>query len=172
MTSEPLIWGFGLFALAILLFLVEVFLPTGGIVGIASAAVAIAGIVAFFFEDPWWGSAATLAFLVLVPVCFNFALKVFPRTPFGKQLILGSTTDDEEEQAAADAAQRAREERERAEALVGATGTAKTDLHPIGSATFDGSVIEVSSETGFIEKGTPIRITRVEGNRVKVRPKA
>ena len=170
--SDPLIWGFGLFALAFLLFLVEVFIPSGGVIGIVAAAVAIGGVIAFFFQDASWGSASLLAFLVLLPVLFNFALKVFPRTPVGKHLILGAATEDDEERAAAVAAEREREQREREQALVGLEGNAKTDLHPIGSATFDGKVIEVSSETGWIAKGTPIRITRVEGNRVKVRPTA
>ncbi len=163
-------WGSGLYAAAFLLFLVEVLIPSGGIIGIAAVLVALAGVIAFFFADTTWGIISLLALIVLTPVLTAFALKVFPRTPFGKHLILGGDTDEEEEAREAHAAQREREQREREEALVGMEGVARTDLRPVGSVTFEDSVIEVQAEMGFVAAGTRVKVTRVEGNRVRVRP--
>ncbi|MFO0933993.1 MAG: NfeD family protein [Planctomycetota bacterium] len=53
---------------------------------------------------------------------------------------------------------------------VGATGTATTDLRPAGRATVDGRVVDVTSEGGWVEGGTAVRVVRVEGARVFVRP--
>ena len=165
--TQQVLWGFGLFAGAILLFLVEVLLPTGGIIGVMATAVGIAGIVAFWMADPVYGVTAALVFLVMLPILFNFALKVFPHTPFGRHLILGGEDDDD--RLSAEAAARERTDRERAEALTGLEGAATTDLRPVGTATFDGNTIEVQAESGFIEEGRPVRITRVDGKTVRVR---
>ncbi len=169
MTDETtyILWGFGLFVTGIVLFLLEVLIPSGGIIGLVAAGVGIAGIVAFWNADPVFGVISLLTYVVMLPLLFNFALKVFPHTPFGKHLILGG--EEDEDRAAAESAAKEREERERAEALVGLEGSAATDLRPIGTATFDGNTIEVTAESGFIELGRSVRITRVVGKSVKVR---
>ena len=161
------LWGFGLFAGAVVLFLVEVLIPSGGFIGLVAAGVGVAGIVAFWMAEPLYGVISLLTFVVMLPLAFNFALKVFPHTPVGRHLILGG--EDDEARSAAEAAAREREDRERAEALVGLEGAATTDLRPIGSAAFDGNTIEVAAESGFIEEGRRVRITRVEGKTVRVR---
>ena len=56
--------------------------------------------------------------------------------------------------------------------LRGAAGTALTDLRPAGRATLEGLAIDVTSEGGFVERGTAVRVVRIEGNRVFVRPDA
>ena len=170
MDWENVLWGAGLFAGAAVLFAVEILIPSGGVIGLVSLAVAIAGVVAFWQADPVWGVSSLLALVVLVPLAINFALKVFPHTPVGKHLILGGDAGDEDdERAKAEAAARERDERARAEALVGVEGVAGTDLRPIGTASFEGRDVEVTAESGFIERGEPIRITKVEGKTVKVR---
>ncbi|MDE2481340.1 MAG: ATP-dependent Clp protease proteolytic subunit [bacterium] len=55
-------------------------------------------------------------------------------------------------------------------ALRGAVGTASSFLRPAGIATIDGQRVDVLTEGEFIQAGTPIRVTRVEGARVFVEP--
>lgn len=52
----------------------------------------------------------------------------------------------------------------------GRIGVALTDLHPAGSARFDGERLDVVAEGEFIPKGTAIVIVRDEGYRKVVRP--
>jgi membrane-bound serine protease (ClpP class) len=52
---------------------------------------------------------------------------------------------------------------------VGRQGTAVTDLHPVGTGEFDGERVNVVCEEGFLEKGTPIVVTRDDGYRKVVR---
>jgi membrane-bound serine protease (ClpP class) len=47
---------------------------------------------------------------------------------------------------------------------------AVTALRPAGRASLGGDLVDVVSEGGFVEAGTPLRVVRVEGNRVVVRP--
>ena len=52
--------------------------------------------------------------------------------------------------------------------LVGITGTAETDLRMAGKGRLQGRLIDVVSESEYIDKGTPIRVLQVEGIRVVV----
>ncbi len=49
------------------------------------------------------------------------------------------------------------------------TGEAITDLRPAGTARIDGKRVDVVSRGEYISKGSLIRVTTVEGNRVVVR---
>ena len=53
--------------------------------------------------------------------------------------------------------------------MVGLTGRAQTTLRPAGKALLDGRLVDVVSDGGYIDTGTPIEVVRVEGNRVIVR---
>ena len=52
---------------------------------------------------------------------------------------------------------------------VGQVGVAATDLRPIGAGLFGAQRIDVICEEGFLQKGTPIVITRDDGYRKAVR---
>lgn len=54
--------------------------------------------------------------------------------------------------------------------LVGKSGTAVTTLRPSGRAEIDGQPVDVVAEGDFIERGQPIVVAEVKGNRVVVRP--
>ncbi len=53
--------------------------------------------------------------------------------------------------------------------LAGREGVCLTPLRPAGSADFDGQRMDVMSDGEFIQKGTRIRVVRVEGLRVLVK---
>lgn len=53
---------------------------------------------------------------------------------------------------------------------VGEVGTAGSVLRPSGKGVFGDKFIDVVSDGGFIEHGTPIEVVRVAGQRVIVRP--
>lgn len=164
MNEALLLWGFGLLAAALLVFVIEVFLPTGGVLGITSAVLAIASVVAFWRVSEWWGVSSLLVVLILGPICFSFALRVMPHTPVGRRLILGDEdTDDQARE------QRTAELRDQEQSLIGAEGVALTDLRPVGVAEIDGTRVEVRAESGMIESGMPVRVVEVQGNQVKVR---
>jgi len=54
--------------------------------------------------------------------------------------------------------------------FVGKTGKALTSLRPAGTADFDGVRLDVVTEGNYIEKGTTVRILKVEGRRIVVAP--
>lgn len=54
--------------------------------------------------------------------------------------------------------------------LLHGTGTALTQLRPSGAAQINGQRVDVVTEGGLIERGTPVKVVAVEGARVVVRP--
>lgn len=166
--SQELIWAFGLALAAIVLFLIEFLLPSAGFIGALSFLAVIGSVIAFFMVDQWWGVASLGIYMVLVPTAIVFSLRVLPYTPIGKRLVLGGP--DEEEQLTAARRERERAEREQAQALVGAQGRAVTDLRPVGSVVIEGTRIEALAEGAMIAAGTPVRVVRVDGTQVRVRP--
>ena len=53
--------------------------------------------------------------------------------------------------------------------LLHKTGTALTDLRPSGKALIAGRRVDVVTEGGMVERGSPVRVVAVEGMRVVVR---
>jgi membrane-bound ClpP family serine protease len=55
------------------------------------------------------------------------------------------------------------------EVLIGKEGIVTNTLRPVGMAEIEGVKLNVVSDAEFIPKGTPVRVTRVDGLRVIVR---
>jgi len=166
-SQELLLWGFGLIGVALALAFAEMFVPSGGVISVVAVLVAGAGVVAFWRVSWVWGTTALVGTIVSGVGMFNLAIRIFPHTPMGKGLILGGQDSEEE------LLRRAREERaaeESLRAMIGATGTALTDLRPVGMAEIAGRRMEVLAEGGVIDRGHPVRVTSVEHGQVRVRP--
>lgn len=166
--TEKLIWGFSLVGMGVALVILEFIVPSGGLIAITAALVAIAGVVAFWMEDPIWGIVSGGGVLAFGIAAIFFFFKIFPYTPMGRGLILGAETGEDDHEAA-DALRAQQSEREAREALIGVEGVALANLHPIGAVEIEGTRIEALAEGGWIEQGTRVRVVSVEGNQVKVR---
>lgn len=165
MNEGLLIWGIVLIAVAAFLLVLEVFIPSAGIIAVTSAVVAIAGIVCLFRYDTNWGLIGSLAVMVIGPILGGFMLKIWPSTPIGRRLIYGDQTE-EDRQRLAESERAMQAERL---ALIGLEGKAITDLRPIGMAQIGDNRYEVLAESGWIKAGSPLRITQADGAQIKVR---
>ncbi len=163
--SVLLLWAIGLLGVALVCVVAEMFLPTGGLGGILGAAAAIGAIVFFFKVSPTWGALGTLFVLFAAPTCLWMAIKIYPNTPVGRRMILSN----DEEALAAQRIARAEEEERIRETLVGARGVAQSDLRPVGMVSIEGERVEALAEGGVIEAGSSVRVTSIEGNRLRVR---
>jgi membrane-bound ClpP family serine protease len=163
--EDLLLLGMGLIAAGVLLVIVEVFIPSAGLIAITAAAVSIAGVVVLFQVSPFWGLLGAVALVILAPIAFFSAIKMMPLTPLGRRLM--SAKDPEEIES-----DRRREEAEREAqlALLDAEGEAVTDLRPVGVVRIDGRRHDALAEGKWIEAGTRVRVTVILDNQVKVRP--
>ena len=55
------------------------------------------------------------------------------------------------------------------EYLVGKEGIASTDLKPIGKCNIEGVEFDVRTETGYIKKGTKVKINHIHENTIMVK---
>ena len=158
-----LYWGLALLGVALLLTVIEVFLPTAGLLPVVAATVAVAGVVCLFRASATWGLIGSLLVLVGGPAAFFIGLRVMPNTPFGRRLVLTetSTSNPSDASTAADAS---------LAALVGREGTVATDLRPIGTIKIDGRRYDAISESGLVRAGATVRVHAIEGTELRVRP--
>jgi membrane-bound ClpP family serine protease len=163
--EQLLFWGLALLAVALVLVIVEVFIPSGGLIALGATAAAFAGIIMLFRYNTTWGLTGVLAVMVLGPAAFGFALRVWPSTPMGRKMLGEKSIEEREIER-----QSVQRERDRMGALLGAEGIAMTDFRPIGVVILDGERLDALSEAGYIRAGTRVRVTVVESNQIKVRP--
>jgi membrane-bound serine protease (ClpP class) len=139
----------------LILVMAEVFIP-GGIAGSIGALLAAVGVIMGFTLDPLFGLILLVASFVGGIIAFWLWLKVFPKTPVGKRIILQS-----------DARTWHGFSNENS-ALLGKSGMAHTPLHPSGIAVIDGKRVDVVTRGEMLDKDAPIKVVEVQGNRVVV----
>ena len=147
-----------LIAIALMFFFLEVFVPSGGLLGLLAAASLIAGIVMLFWVNTTWGMVGLTLSLVAIPFLVAFALKIMPNTPFVRLLTLKNPPPPDDAAGIA-----ARQE------LIDAAGKALTDLRPVGMCLINGRRTECMAERGVIEAGEPVRVVFADGMQIKVR---
>jgi membrane-bound serine protease (ClpP class) len=164
--EELLLLGGGIVLLA-----VEIFaLPGFGIAGVLGSLAILAGLtLSLIGSDASATGIASAAIRVVFSLALSlaaaaFLLRVLPRLPFGRHLVLeaalppgqGTTTGGGPPHG---------------EPLVPRErGRTLTPLRPAGTAEIGGERVDVVSEGEFLETGEAVEVVRRDGNRVVVRP--
>jgi membrane-bound ClpP family serine protease len=162
---EPLLlWGLVLLAGALLLTIVEIFVPSGGLISLLAAAVAVAGIVCLWRYEASWGVSGLLGSLILLPTVFFGGLSLWTNTDAGRRA-MGLPSEEERE------ARRMKdlESKKAREAVIGKEGVVLTELRPVGTIELEGKRVDALAEVGFIPAGTRVRVTGVDTTEVRVR---
>jgi len=145
----------GLFMLA-----VEVIVP-GGVVGalgfLALLAACAISYKAFGFKT---GMVSTVSIMIGSVIIIALWIKYLPTSPIGRIITLSESPTPE--------TPRPFEHSE----LLDKEGEAVTDLRPGGIARIEGKRIDVVADNDWIEPGQPVKVVKVEGNRIVVRQQA
>jgi membrane-bound serine protease (ClpP class) len=105
-------------------------------------------------------AAGRVVLSLLLALAAMAMLRVLPRLPFGRRLVL-------ETEMAADSGYASAPEGDRR--WLGQRGTAASPLRPAGLAHLAGERVDVVSDGEFIDAGDPLEVIRVDGNRIVVR---
>jgi len=142
------------------LIIAEVFVPSGGLISICALACLIGGVAIFFHHSATAGWVGIGVAVVMIPVVLIIAYKIFPKTRFGRAVILtppqrqkGDAVPDTDE----------------LKELLGAVGFVITPLRPVGMCDFSGQRVECVAESGYVDKGKKIKVIHVEGTQLTVR---
>ena len=153
-----------LLIVGILAFIIEIFVPASGILGAFGLVLIIVSVVMSYIKmGSMTGSIFLIISLISLPTLFALAFKIFPKTFFGKKLILSDSQKKE------DGFESNPEESYKV--LEGHEGNALTALRPTGIALIDSKKYNVMSSGEFIEKNALIKVIKVEGNKITVKSK-
>ena len=146
-----------IFGLLCILFELHV-LPGNGFAGIVGVFALLAAVFLAFGGQPL--NVILEAFGIAVALCAVLTyvmLKIWPSSAFFRRLAL-TDVQGAEFVASSDHGR-----------LLGCVGTALSSLRPGGVADIAGERADVLTEGDFIEAGTPVRVSRVEGRRIFVK---
>lgn len=158
-----LAWIAALLLVGLAVLVLEVFLPSGGVLGFLSAiAIGSAIVTAFVEQGTAFGMGVLGVAFVAVPAVLAAAFRVFPDTPLGRRVLPPPPAADDVQPGAG--------RRRRLEALVGRRGRATDELVPWGVVEVEGVACEAVSETGPIAAGAAVEVVGVEAAALVVRP--
>lgn len=158
---STLAWPLLLLAFGLLLLIVEVFVPSGGLIGLLAFSCMVLSLWKAFHQSTDLGLKFLLADFLLVPLAGVLAVYLWPRTPLAKRAFLRPPTPEDLVDARPGG---------RLDHLVGQIGRALTPLRPSGLVDFDGRRLDGLSEEGLIPPGALVRAVRVRGAQLIVRP--
>lgn len=150
-----------LMALGVALLILEIFIPSHGILTLGGLGFLAAGVVMIFRTSETAGYITLLLLVVALPVLAVTAVKVWPRTPIGRRIVAPNPQLTEEDTG----------ELERQLApFIGRTGRTLTPLRPSGYGLFDGRRVPCVAEIGMIESGVEVEAIAIRGRALCVRP--
>jgi len=142
--------------LSFILLLMELFMPSTILGGIAGGVLAIAIILSYTYFGP---TAGTLLFIGSLAICcigFVIWISIFNKTPIGRAMILPSKAKSDQDHP-------------QYGEFLGKTGVTLTPLVPSGIVMFGGRRLDVIAESGLIDKNEKVIVTEVNGLRIVVR---
>jgi len=153
-------YTFGLLALGLILILVEVFIPSMGILGsVAAVSIVTGGILAFNHDPNGLFVGYLVTAIILIPLMIFSGLKLLPKTSLGKAMMLSGPSFSTKDAKAAEAG---------LDEMIGLTGEVLTPLRPAGIAMINDRRVDVVTQGDLIDRGVQIKVVKVEGNRVVV----
>ncbi|MCC7409561.1 MAG: hypothetical protein IT442_15965 [Phycisphaeraceae bacterium] len=158
--SDYVLWAVLCLAIAFVLFFIEIFIPSGGLLGILSFASLVGGIALLFKVDTTVGLIGAIAALLAIPFLFALAIKIWPNTPLFKYILL-KTPPTPPPPAAGDAP---------APVNVGDRGRTLTALRPVGTCLIHHQRLECLADGTVVEAGIDVEVVGVDGMQIKVRP--
>jgi membrane-bound serine protease (ClpP class) len=161
MDQGDLILAYVLIAVGFLLLVGELFFTSGTLLVLALTAIA-AGVGLAFYHGSTTGLFTLLAVMVALPLFGGFLARYWPKTRFGRRMVLSPPDED-----ATVASMPVNLELER---LRGRFGRAIADLRPSGVCDFDGWRVDTITEGMMVEAGQWVRCVDVRAGKVVVRP--
>ncbi len=158
---EPWAWTILLLLMGLGLVIMEVFIPSSGVLGFLALCSLVGAVIMGFTSGPGTGLAVLGIIILGLPVIVVTALHYWPHTPIGRRILLKVPGNQDVLPGSS--------RREQLKKLIGRVGRAKSKMLPSGVISVDGRTVDAVSDGMAIEPGQKIRVIEVRGNRVLVR---
>jgi membrane-bound ClpP family serine protease len=157
---SPLTWAFLLLIGAFLLLVIEMFVPSHGVIG-ALAAICVAGaVIAGFYQGAAWGVLMLAISAVSVPLALWAVFSYWPQTAIGQRILIKLPESPEEV-----LPESYRDNKQ----LIGKVGVSKTKMLLSGAIEIDGKLYDAVSEDLPIEPEQEVQVIAIKMNRIIVR---
>jgi membrane-bound ClpP family serine protease len=153
-------WPSVFLIMGLLLLILEVFIPSGGFIGISSIFCLVLCLWYAFAQSLGLGVTFMMIDLVALPLTAGLAFSLWSRTPLGRKFFLKPPAPEEIEVSHSD---------HHLESLVGQVGRTLTPLRPCGHVEVDGQRADALAEEGFLPSDAAVRVLRVRSGQVLVR---
>lgn len=159
MFDNYLMWSILLLLGGILIVAIELFVPSGGVLGILSAGAIVGSIVFGFMHSIALGITMTCLTVVILPIVIVGAFKIWPHTPLGKLILIPLPKSQEEVLPPGPNLKQ----------WIGRYGKAVTKMLPAGEIELNGETFEALSEGAAVDPGEVVKVVAVRTNRLIVR---
>lgn len=158
----PLLWAIALIALAMVIIVLEMFVPSGGVLAVCAGLAAITAVVmVFLYEGVLTGAIFLGVSGVLLGMTAAGVIKWWPHTALGRRML--NLPPGEELAIASPPNYEPRKD------LIGMYGMTTSKMVPSGVITIDGKSYDAISQAGAIDEGCQVRVVTVDGTRIMVR---
>lgn len=141
----------------VIILIAEIIIPSGGLLGVVTIGLfGYSLYLVFTGISVFAGMIFVMADIIMLPVVLFAGIKLLAKSPATLKTSL-SKADGYSSQS------------EELIQFMGLTGTAITDLRPAGTGRINNRRVDVVSRGEYIDKGSEILVSAVEGNRVVVR---
>lgn len=156
---DPLYLSIILLVLGVFIVLLELFIPSAGLLSVLAALCFVGSVVAGFFSSMTVGLLMLLATLIAIPVLIVAMIKIWPKTPIGRRILIERAPSPEAvvPKWVPDG-----------ETLVGQIGVAKTKMLPSGIIEINGRKYDALSDGLPIEEGEPVKVIAIKNNHIVV----
>ncbi|MCC5829449.1 MAG: hypothetical protein JJU36_08375 [Phycisphaeraceae bacterium] len=158
-------WALTFLAIAVALFLIEFFVPSGGVLGFLGSCCLVAFIIMLFIEDTRLGLIGAAVVLIAIPPSVAVAIKYYPETRVARLLKLHNDPMSETAErgdAAVDADRQSK-------TMIGKQGKTVTPLRPVGVCLIEGKRYDCIAEGGVIRADREVEVVEAEPLQLKVR---
>jgi membrane-bound ClpP family serine protease len=160
---EPYLWSILLLLAGIVILGIEMFVPSGGFLGVLAAMCFLGGIAVAFMQSMQTGLIMLTVTAAIVPMLLAAAVQVWPNTPIGRR-ILGKLPEHPDEVLPETEAYRG------LKGLIGRRGRSTCKMLPGGSILIDRRSYEAVSLGMPIDERAPVEVVEVRMGRLVVRP--
>ena len=90
---DAIYWSILFMGLGLFIVLMELFIPSAGILTLLAGACFIASVVAGFFASWTAGFVMLILIVILIPLLLMGMIKIWPKTPIGRRILIEPTSD-------------------------------------------------------------------------------
>ncbi len=155
-------WALLLLVIGLFVVVLELFVPSAGILGFVAGGLILAAIIVGFINRLQTGALILFLTVVSLPLLFYGMVKVWPHTPLGRRILLKDIKSE-------DVLPNSSHYKRKSD-LEGQLGIAKTKMLPSGTVLINGEKYDAISDGFAVEAGDPIKVVDVRENRIYVQP--